>query len=649
MKLKKLFWAIMLIFSANIFAADITNSVTFSGYQVLQKNGQPFNDTSWTSSGDTSLLYGDYKVDYDISSLGTINNGDYFTFKITDKLVSTAVTQDLMVNGTKVATVNIDMTTGTATVTFNENAQLIANARGTLYIPIKIPLSNGDNVINFPDGSSVKIIYTKKITSDPAQQNVVTGEILGKVYTGEEVNRTYQEWRVFINRSSQDFQDSQVIIKDNLTSTGNKVSYIPNSFNLYKAVYSDPTNATSYNYTYYNPSISITTDENEFYNKQQQNQEVAFLKITNGGQSFELHLGNKVGNKSYFLQYHTTHPQDGGSVTNNASIIVGDKETLPYENLNGQAPTSPTISREGFASKNPNNTIYADLKDRLLITKFDEDSGASLAGAVFNLTKKDTPSKNYTLTTDNNGLARSEILEAGVYILTETTAPTGYVLDSTPKEVTVVLNQPTRVNIPNTKISATTNTKSFTATKIWKGGTTPRPTITLILQKDGKDYLSAERKQLRNGETTAIWNNLPIINSDNSTPVYTVREAEVDGYKTSYEHNASGTTITNYTYCLREPYTTIGGSLDTNFGISTLRDNTENNTNEWPMIRKGAWIALESNIKGLVITRMTTNEINAIPNPHDGMITYDTDEHCLKLYDGTKWSCFSTPSCPTSN
>ncbi|HQD45774.1 MAG TPA: thrombospondin, partial [Kaistella sp.] len=66
----------------------------------------------------------------------------------------------------------------------------------------------------------------------------------------------------------------------------------------------------------------------------------------------------------------------------------------------------------------------------------------------------------------------------------------------------------------------------------------------------------------------------------------------------------------------------------------------------WPMIRKSAHTALESNTKGFVITRMTTAQITAIVSPQEGMMVYDTVAKCLKLYDGTVWSCFSTPACP---
>ena len=100
----------------------------------------------------------------------------------------------------------------------------------------------------------------------------------------------------------------------------------------------------------------------------------------------------------------------------------------------------------------------------------------------------------------------------------------------------------------------------------------------------------------------------------------------------------------NVCFCYDLPNTTTTGP-DTKHGITLLQRAGVDNGN-WPMIRKSAHTALESNTKGFVITRMTTAQITAIVSPQEGMMVYDTVAKCLKLYDGTAWSCFSTPACP---
>ena len=97
--------------------------------------------------------------------------------------------------------------------------------------------------------------------------------------------------------------------------------------------------------------------------------------------------------------------------------------------------------------------------------------------------------------------------------------------------------------------------------------------------------------------------------------------------------------------CYNNPNTGTVGA-DTKHGITLLkRAGATAQPDNWPMERKSAFTALESNTKGFVITRMTTAEINALTG-QSGMMVYDTNLKCLKLFDGAAWSCFNTPTCP---
>jgi hypothetical protein len=75
----------------------------------------------------------------------------------------------------------------------------------------------------------------------------------------------------------------------------------------------------------------------------------------------------------------------------------------------------------------------------------------------------------------------------------------------------------------------------------------------------------------------------------------------------------------------------------TKIGISTR---TTKSTVNFPADINNGFVALESNDKGLVITRVADPEISIL-NPVDGMMVFDTDDVCLKIYDGTKWSCIN--------
>lgn len=104
--------------------------------------------------------------------------------------------------------------------------------------------------------------------------------------------------------------------------------------------------------------------------------------------------------------------------------------------------------------------------------------------------------------------------------------------------------------------------------------------------------------------------------------------------------------------CYNNPNTTNAG-VPVLHGITLLQRAGADNGN-WPMIRNSAYTVLESNTKGLVITRMTSdpaqsaaaNYITKITNPVEGMMVYDTFSKCLKIYSDGAWKCFNKPACP---
>ena len=96
--------------------------------------------------------------------------------------------------------------------------------------------------------------------------------------------------------------------------------------------------------------------------------------------------------------------------------------------------------------------------------------------------------------------------------------------------------------------------------------------------------------------------------------------------------------------CYNDANTATAG-VDSKVGFSLLQK-VSPNTGNWPANRKSAHMVLESNTKGFVISRLTTVQVNALVSPQEGMMVYDTTAKCLKLYDGTAWSCFSTATCP---
>ncbi|CAI8718293.1 DUF11 domain-containing protein [Chryseobacterium sp. IT-36CA2] len=124
--------------------------------------------------------------------------------------------------------------------------------------------------------------------------------------------------------------------------------------------------------------------------------------------------------------------------------------------------------------------------------------------------------------------------------------------------------------------------------------------------------------------------------------------------------NNSTNALVNLCYCYKTPASPGGGNPNpVKYGITPL-NRAGSGSSEWPGVRRSAWAALEAKSKGFVVNRMafvdadsnpatpTTPPLASIPaaNYVEGMMVYDTVANCLKIYNGTVWSCYSTQTCP---
>ncbi|MGU3376976.1 beta strand repeat-containing protein [Chryseobacterium sp. M5A1_1a] len=100
-----------------------------------------------------------------------------------------------------------------------------------------------------------------------------------------------------------------------------------------------------------------------------------------------------------------------------------------------------------------------------------------------------------------------------------------------------------------------------------------------------------------------------------------------------------------------------GSALDSKVGVTSLSRAGATDPDNWPMVRKGAWMVLESKTKGFVVNRLTFdgsgNPVGILPADFvEGMMVYDTTNNCLKVYTSTDggstfgWQCMSTQACP---
>lgn len=129
----------------------------------------------------------------------------------------------------------------------------------------------------------------------------------------------------------------------------------------------------------------------------------------------------------------------------NGKIQIEDLEPGVYSVQELAAPEGYVLDSteyhvELFAGQDSQIVIQNDQKPDLLIRKVDADTGKPLSGATF-LVKHADGSTVTTVTTGANGEVLLENLDPGVYQVTETSAPAGYLLNNAAQLITLVSNR----------------------------------------------------------------------------------------------------------------------------------------------------------------------------------------------------------------
>lgn len=101
-------------------------------------------------------------------------------------------------------------------------------------------------------------------------------------------------------------------------------------------------------------------------------------------------------------------------------------------------------------------------------------------------------------------------------------------------------------------------------------------------------------------------------------------------------------------YCT-QPGSTQTGGLPTKVGITLQQKQTA-----WPENIPNGHIALESKEKGFVITRVAhvsfePQPTDSVTNPLAGMLVYDIEDGCVKLFNGINWKCIERSCNNTTN
>ena len=203
-------------------------------------------------------------------------------------------------------------------------------------------------------------------------------------------------------------------------------------------------------------TIQIGTDGGT-YKVQFQNQPIGSLVI--------LKKDADNGNPLSGAQFKVTTSKGAVVGTNNGIFTTDSNGSITITNLEkGSYIVEEVKAPDGYVLEEQSKTIEVDFgktytleftnkkMTSLVIKKVDSISGEPLVGAKFAVEKQNGEHVG-EYTTDNTGTILLPTLDPDWYVVRETKAPEGYILDETPKTVEVKTNVPTVVTFENKPLS----------------------------------------------------------------------------------------------------------------------------------------------------------------------------------------------------
>lgn len=162
--------------------------------------------------------------------------------------------------------------------------------------------------------------------------------------------------------------------------------------------------------------------------------EGAIFKIIN--KNGKTVINNLVSDKTGFINSGLLEPGDYSFIEVQAPIGYQlDSKPIPFTVFEGQeTPVNLTATNKKILGS-------------VILTKRDNQDGATLSGAIFKLQNSEGQTIKRDLTTDNTGQIIVKDLAPGNYTFVETKAPTGYQLDSTPVKFSITKGQTNAIKV----------------------------------------------------------------------------------------------------------------------------------------------------------------------------------------------------------
>ena len=509
-------------------ATDVTDKADFKNLKItVAETGSASHIIIGPSTKTVELKYsGDFS--FPGVQANVIKPGDYFIVKAPENLDLEDRTLDLIDSNsnTKMGTVQVEKANHRLVFTFNEAVQGKQHIRGSFTANAKQTVEGVTKKVTYtlPGGTTQEIEFEVKVYP----KHPHTGELIYK-QPQNDLKASKIIWNVRINRSKTDMGNHTIKITDNI-GLGAFASYIEKSFELSEVVYE----TTDTNYATMKSRIKeykITMDPEE-YKKDSDN--TALLTFVNGKRGFELLMPTNMGTKSFYLRYLTTSPADESEVKNSIQYLRDNEPQLIWKQRGDSINTKTSHDITIKTVKSVGATITADIAGKIKITKFDEaDADVKLAGVVFEILRKSDRVKVQEVTTDADGIAVSDHLNDGEYIVKEKTPKPGYQVNSQEFTVEMKGGKGVPLNISNKR-----KTTDFEATKTWVNGKAidyKEVKLGLYVHKEGQTVADAKpvsgnytpEVTVSNGVYTYKWKNqLPERDVDGSKLVYSVRELE---------------------------------------------------------------------------------------------------------------------------
>ncbi|HBJ54073.1 MAG TPA: hypothetical protein DDY64_04530, partial [Streptococcus sp.] len=512
-----------------VSAADVTNKAHFEDLEItIASTGSKTEGIHGSNDTSMKLKYSG-KFSFPNVAANEIKDGDYFIVKAPDNLSLTDSSLDLIDknSNTKMGTVKVESANHRLVFTFNEAVQGKQHIRGDFVAEATETLQKEGKTVTYvlPDGKKQTITY--KVNK--YEKTDVIGETITK-YGYNDDKKARAHFQMKINRAKQDMTGHVVKITDDV-SKGAFASYIESTFSLHEAEF-ETTNTNSSALKHLGDKYEITTDP-EVYKANSDKK--ALLTFVNGKRGFELLMPTNMGTKSFFLTYDTSSPADTSTISNSAQYLIDNQPQLIWKQYGGSIGTRTEATFNVKTVKSVGATVTADIAGKIKITKFDEaDANVKLKDVVFEIRDKATNQLVDTVRTDANGIAVSNHLNDGKYIVKETETTAGYQVNSQEFEVEMKDGKGVPLNISNKRV-----TVDFKATKTWVGGKkTDYKEVKLGLYVHKKGQTVADSKPVSgnytpevtesNGVYTYEWKNqLPKYDVDGTTElVYSVRELQ---------------------------------------------------------------------------------------------------------------------------